>query len=101
MNFLIREKYFNDRILLFGDALHLIHPFVGQGFNMVIRDLISLRKILSKKISLGLDIGSSDILSEFSTVTKSNNFVFSIGVDILKNYFSTKNPYFKEISIKF
>jgi len=97
LNFLIREKYFNDRILLFGDALHLIHPFVGQGFNMVIRDLISLRKILSKKISLGLDIGSSDILSEFSTVTKSNNFVFSIGVDILKNYFSTKNPYFKEI----
>jgi len=97
LNFLIREKYFNDRTLLFGDALHLIHPFVGQGFNMIIRDLISLRKILTKKMSLGLDIGSSDILSEFSNDTKSNNFVFSIGVDMLKNSFSIKNPYFKEI----
>ena len=97
LNFLIREKYFNDRTLLFGDALHLIHPFVGQGFNMVIRDLMSLKKILSKKINLGLDIGSSDILSEFSNDTKSNNFVFSIGVDMLKNSFSIKNSYFKEI----
>ena len=63
----------------------MLHPFVGQGFNMTLRDLESLKKILSKKINLGLDIGSSDILSEFSNETKPRNFMFSVGSDILKS----------------
>ena len=90
LKFFIRNKYFQDRILLFGDALHVVHPFAGQGFNMILRDLESLEKILDKKINLGLDIGSSDILSEFSYEIKPRNFAFSIGVDFLKNSFSFK-----------
>ena len=97
LNFLIRKKYYRDRILLFGDALHVIHPFVGQGFNMVLRDLISLSQILTSKINLGLDIGSSDILSEFTDETKSRNFAFAISTDIIKNSFSIKNSYYKKI----
>ena len=97
LNFLIRKKYYKDRILLFGDALHVIHPFVGQGFNMTIRDLVVLKKILKKKMDLGLDIGSSDILSEFSNESRPRNFAFSLSVDILKNYFSIENDYFKEL----
>ena len=90
LKFFIRNKYFQDRTLLFGDALHVIHPFAGQGFNMTLRDLVSLEKILNKKINLGLDIGSLDILSEFSDEIKPRNFAFSIGVDFLKNLLSFK-----------
>ena len=90
LNFLIRNKYYQDRTLLFGDALHVIHPFVGQGFNMILRDLACLKKILNKKINLGLDIGSVDILSEFSSEAKPRNFAFSVSVDLLKNYFAYK-----------
>ena len=96
LNFLIRDKYCKDRILLFGDALHVLHPFMGQGFNMILRDLSSLQKILNNKINLGLDIGSADILSEFSSERKPNNFAFSVGVDLLKNSFSIKNKYYKK-----
>jgi len=94
LNFIIRKKYYQNRILLFGDALHVIHPFVGQGFNMVLRDLSSLEKLLSSKLSLGLDIGNNDVLSEFSKTVKPQNFIFSIGTDVLKKFFSTKNKYF-------
>ena len=97
LDFLIRRKYYKDRILLFGDALHVLHPFVGQGFNMTLRDLTCLEKILSKKISLGLDIGSLDVLSEFSSEAKPSNFAFSISVNLLKNSFSIKNTYFKQV----
>ena len=90
LRFLIRNKYFQDRTLLFGDALHVIHPFAGQGFNMTLRDLASLEEMLTNKINLGLDIGSSDILSEFSSEIKPRNFAFSIGIDFLKNSFSYK-----------
>ena len=97
LNLLIRNKYYKNRILLFGDALHQVHPFVGQGFNMILRDLAFLEKIFYRKLSLGLDIGSVDILDEFSSKIKPSNFAFSIGVDLLKNSFSIKNKYFKDI----
>ena len=90
LNFLIRDKYFKNRILLFGDSLHTIHPFVGQGFNMTLRDLLCLEKILLNKINLGLDVGSLDILSEFSNESKPRNFIQSIGIDLMKNSFSFK-----------
>ena len=90
LNLLVRNKYYLERTLLFGDALHLMHPFVGQSFNMTLRDLRCLEKILEEKINLGLDIGSSDVLSEFSNEAKPRNFSFSIGSDLLKNALSFK-----------
>ena len=97
LNFLIRRKYFRDRILLFGDALHVVHPFVGQGFNMILRDLSCLEKILSEKINLGLDVGSYDILSEFSNEIKPANFIFSLGIDLMKSSFSLQNKHMAEV----
>ena len=97
LNFSIRKKYYQDRILLFGDALHVVHPLAGQGFNMIIRDLESLRKTLKSKIELGLDIGTSDILSEFSEKVKPENFIYSFGIDFLKNCFSIKSKNLKKL----
>jgi len=97
LNFLICQKYYKDRMLLFGDALHVTHPFAGQGFNMTIRDLESLRKTLKSKIELGLDIGTSDILSEFSEKIKPENFIYSFGIDFLKNCFSIKSENLKKL----
>ena len=67
-----------------------MHPFVGQSFNMTLRDLLILEKTLKSKINLGLDIGSYDILAEFSREIKSRNFVFSLGIDFIKKFFSLK-----------
>ena len=100
LNLLIRKIYYRDRVLLFGDALHEVHPLAGQGFNMVLRDLAILEKTLKDKIGLGLDIGSSDILSEFSNETKSRNFVYAMGIDFLKNSFSFQNRSFKKFRNK-
>jgi len=90
LNFIVRSKYYLDRVLLFGDALHVMHPFIGQGFNMTLRDLQSLEKIINKKIDLGLDIGALDVLSEFTKDVKPRNFMFAIGSDVLKNSLSFK-----------
>ena len=58
---------------------------------MILRDLLSLEKILRDKINLGLDIGSTDILSEFSDEIKPKNFIYSVGIDIIRNCFNSKN----------
>ena len=95
LNFLIRTKYYKNRILLFGDALHIAHPFMGQAFNMTLRDLASLKQTLKNKIELGLDIGSSDILSEYSEEIKPRNFIYSLGIDLVKDLFSKEKKNFK------
>ena len=95
LTFFVRYKYFYNRVLLFGDALHSVHPLTGQGFNMTLRDLSILEKILGDKIKLGLDIGGADILNEFSSKIKSRNFAFSVGIDFTKRFFSIKQKPFK------
>jgi len=94
LNLLIRKNYYKDRVLLFGDALHRVHPLAGQGFNMIIRDLIILENTLKKNITLGLDIGNENVLYEFTKVTKSRNLIYSLGIDFLKNFFSIKEKNF-------
>lgn len=97
LNLLIRKKYYQERTILFGDALHEVHPFVGQGFNMTLRDLMSLENTLRKKINLGLDVGTSNILLEFSNKVKPRNFLFSLGIDFMKNCFSYQKQTFKNL----
>ena len=74
-----------------------MHPLAGQGFNMTLRDLSILEKILEEKIKLGLDVGSIDILDEFANKIKSKNFAFSVGIDLTKKFFSIKQKPFKSL----
>ena len=67
---------------------------------MMLRDLISLERILKNKINLGLDIGSSEILSEISTEIQPRNFIYSLGIDFLKNFFSFQKKSLKDFRNK-
>jgi 2-octaprenyl-6-methoxyphenol hydroxylase len=67
------RNYHHKNILAFGDLLHRIHPLAGQGFNMTLRDIKVLSKIIQKKIDLGIQLDSA-ILSDFEKETKNKNF---------------------------
>ena len=111
------RKYFFKNILCFGDLIHKIHPLAGQGFNMTLRDIIELSKIIDEKTELGLELNSS-IFEEFEKKTKHRNFIFSQGIDLIYNFFDQerkikgplisnslkylgKNIFFKEIFSQF
>ena len=81
------RNYYHKNILAFGDLLHRIHPFVGQGFNMNIRDIKILSRIIQNKIDLGMELESS-ILNNFEKQTKAKNFLFSNGVDFIYEAFN-------------
>ena len=94
------KKYCYENILFFGDSIHTIHPLAGQGFNMTIRDIIKFDNILSQKINLGLPIDKS-IFKEFEKVSKSNNLIFSYGVDFIHEFFRFNKDFIpKNISDK-
>ena len=81
------RNYSHKNILAFGDLLHRIHPLAGQGFNMTIRDIKILSKIIQSKIELGLHIDSS-ILNDFEKQTRNKNFMFSNGIDLIYEFFN-------------
>ena len=81
------RSYYYKNILCFGDLIHKIHPLAGQGFNMTIRDIDNLSKIIDDKINLGLELESS-IFSEFEKKTKHKNYIFSQGIDLMNEFFS-------------
>ena len=81
------RNYYHKNILAFGDLLHRIHPLAGQGFNMSIRDIKILSKIIQNKIDLGMQLESS-ILNDFEKQTKTKNFLFSNGVDFIYESFN-------------
>ena len=55
-----------ERIVLIGDACQAIHPIAGQGLNLGLRDSYDLAKIISESLELGLDIGSTYVLRDYS-----------------------------------
>ena len=97
LNFLVPRNYVKNNILIFGDNLHKIHPFVGQGLNMTIRDIKLLREIIKKRISLGLYL-DTNILLEFTKKTKPFNYIFANGIDITEKYFSIDNKFLNKYS---
>jgi len=84
------RKYYKDNILAFGDLLHKIHPLAGQGFNMTLRDIEKLLIIISDKIKLGLPLDQS-VCVKFEKLAKSNNLVFSEGINFIYESFNFQN----------
>ena len=80
------RNYYNNNILAFGDLLHKIHPLAGQGFNMSLRDIKILSKLIDEKTNIGLDIDSS-VCHEFQKKSQDKNYVFSTGIDLIYELF--------------
>lgn len=59
------EQIISHRLALVGNASQTLHPIAGQGFNLGIRDVMTLANTLTKAINSGADIGSYRILSQY------------------------------------
>ena len=81
------RSYYNKNILAFGDLLHRIHPLAGQGFNMTIRDIQILIKIIKEKTDIGLLVDSA-VNKEFEKSTRHKNYIFLNGIDIIYEFFN-------------
>ena len=84
------RSYYKENIIAFGDLLHRLHPLAGQGFNMTIRDIKELHKLIEFKKEHGLNLDTS-ICSDFEKNTKNKNFLFSSGVDFIYEFFNLEN----------
>ena len=72
--------------------LHRLHPLAGQGFNMTIRDIKEIYKLINFKKEHGLDLDIS-IVKDFEKNTKNKNFLFSNGIDLIYEFFSFESKF--------
>ena len=86
----ILRKYYKDNIIAFGDLLNKIPPLAGQGFNMSLRDIKLLSKLIDEKVNVGLDLDSS-INQEFQKKIQHKNYIFSTGVDLIYELFNLES----------
>ncbi|OEF27771.1 2-octaprenyl-6-methoxyphenyl hydroxylase [Vibrio rumoiensis] len=60
-----RESVVSHRSVVIGNAAQTLHPIAGQGFNLGIRDVISLAEEIQKAHKVCGDIGDYSVLSQY------------------------------------
>ncbi len=77
-----------DRLVLVGDAAHLVHPIAGQGLNLGLRDVAALTEVVTDAARLGLDIGSSIVLGRYERWRRTDSALSAAAFDGLNRLFS-------------
>jgi 2-octaprenyl-6-methoxyphenol hydroxylase len=86
------ERYGAERLVLVGDAAHVIHPIAGQGLNLGLRDVAVLAELLVDTRRLGLDIGNADILARYERWRRFDTVALAAVTDGLNRLFSNSFP---------
>ncbi|MBI6550018.1 2-octaprenyl-6-methoxyphenyl hydroxylase [Xenorhabdus lircayensis] len=59
------SRQVSHRLALVGNASQTLHPIAGQGFNLGMRDVMTLAQIISEAAVSGQDIGAYNVLAQY------------------------------------
>ncbi|MEO0410991.1 MAG: FAD-dependent monooxygenase [Pseudomonadota bacterium] len=93
----IAERFHGDRLLLIGDAAHVIHPLAGQGFNLTVRDIGVAVELLSDTRGVGGDLGSAALGRRYSAQRRPDILATFAATDTLNRAYSTRSPGWKMV----
>jgi len=88
----LAQNYVSTRLVLVGDAAHVIHPLAGQGLNLGLRDAATLHDVLKSARGTGQDIGGA-ILGNYQDWRRSDVTALAAATDGLSYLFNPpKSP---------
>ncbi len=90
LNYVFNELKDSKRTLLFGEIANKIHPIAGQGWNMTLRNIFSLIKVIKYCENLGLEIGNDVFIKKYLDETSLNNLTFATLIDGIRKIFDVK-----------
>jgi 2-octaprenyl-6-methoxyphenol hydroxylase len=91
LDFQVARDFVADRMVLVGDAAHVVHPLAGQGLNIGMRDVAALTEIVVEATRLGLDIGSPIQLERYQRWRRFDSAFSAAVMDGLNRLFSNDN----------
>ncbi len=91
-SFPLRMQYARDyvarRFALIGDSAHVIHPIAGQGLNLGLKDAAVLAEMIVDKMRLGLDPGTSAVLTAYQRARRFDALSMGAAADSMYRLFS-------------
>lgn len=60
------DRLVSERVVLIGDAGHVVHPLAGQGLNMGLEDVQCLARVLEQAMASGEDLGTLAVLERYN-----------------------------------
>gem|GEM_PF-116236 len=85
----LAENFVEGRVVLLGDAAHVVHPLAGQGFNLTLRDASLLADVLYETRQLGLALGDGAMLATYETTRRADAKLTAAATHGLANLFSS------------
>ena len=67
------QRLFAERVALVGNAAHQLHPVAGQGFNLGLRDVVALARLLESQNHHGGDPGAFTMLEKYAKARASDH----------------------------
>jgi 2-octaprenyl-6-methoxyphenol hydroxylase len=77
-----------DRQVWIGNAAQTLHPVAGQGFNLALRDIHQLARIVAQ----AEDPGAPEVLADYARRRRIDRKGVMIFTDLLVRLFSNDNP---------
>jgi 2-octaprenyl-6-methoxyphenol hydroxylase len=91
----INEKFYDNKTIYVGDAAHSIHPIAGQGWNLGLRDVSSITKLLRKTKEGRLKIGTESFCKIYNDACYYDAYRLFEITDKLDWIFKKDQSYFK------
>ena len=84
----LANNYVAGRVLVLGDAAHVVHPLAGQGVNLGLRDVAGLREVVRDAQQRRADWAAPHRLRRWARLRRSDNTVAAYGFDAINKVFS-------------
>ena len=83
------ERFAKGRIVLLGEAAHVIPPIGAQGLNLGIRDAATLAELASDAFKAGEDIGAQKLTDDYETRRRADVTSRSVAIDLFNRSLMT------------
>ncbi len=86
----LAKDYVAGRVLVVGDAAHVVHPLAGQGVNLGLRDVSGLHASIVDAQARGVSWDAPHRLSRWSRTRRSENAAAAYTFDAINRLFSNE-----------
>lgn len=87
----LTQDYVAGRVLVLGDAAHVVHPLAGQGVNLGLRDVAALRDLVADAQRRKADWDAPQRLARWARTRRSDNALAAHAFDGINRVFSSDN----------